>query len=272
MSIFKYLDYRDVLKHTFHEQKKVRKSLTLEKVAEHCRVQKTYLSKVLNHGGNLTADQLYLATEFLNFNDVEKNYINLLLSYDQCSIDKRKKTLLSNIQDIQKKENASESHLKVKTHEIKSEALFEYYSDPLHQVIHIFLTIPEFQKNVELIATKMGLERKKFDSYLSALVKMQVIQKDQETYRSIVDNLHLPSSSSLTKAYRTLSRIQALERINVLSNENTYNFTVVFSTDKSTREKIHQNFLQFLKDTQLLVEKGKEEDVFQMNFDLLKWS
>jgi len=272
MSIFKHLDYRVALKAAFSDQKKLRKNLTLEKLAAQCNIQKTYLSKVLNHGGNLTADQIYLACEYLNLNESEKHFLNLLLSYDQCYVDKRKKNLLKQIHEIQKKEQSSESHLKVKTQEISHESLYEYYSDPLHQVIHIFLTIPEFQNNIDRIAKCLGLESLKFNFYLNNLAKMNIIKQTDHRYESIIDNLHLPANSSLIKAYRTLTRIQTLERLNTINEQNAYNFTVVFSTDKLTKEKIHKNFLQFLKDTQTLVEKGKEEEVYQMNFDLFKWS
>jgi uncharacterized protein (TIGR02147 family) len=272
MNIFNNLDYRSVLKNGLQHLKLVKPSATLEKLADYCRIQKTYLSKVLNHGGNLNTDQIYLAAEYLGFNQIQTEFLFLIHDYDQCSVEKRKKELLKKIQKIQKDQLNTQSHLKVKSEELQIEVLQEYYADPYHQIIHIFLTIKEYQENPKLIQEKLNLTNDKFQDYLHKLIKMNVINLENKIYKSQIDNLHLPSNSSLMKAYRTMTRIQALQKLNTLSDENSYNFTVVFSTDQKTREKIHQNFLEFLKETQKIVSKSHEEDVFQINFDLLKWS
>jgi len=272
MNIFEYLDYRLIIKDSLYNLKLIKPSVTLEKLADSCRVQKTYLSKVLNHGGNLNTDQIYLAAEYFGFNQIQTDYLFLIHDYDQCVVDKRKKELLRQIHKIQKEQLNTQSHLKVKSEELQLEALQEYYADPYYQIIHIFLTIKYYQENPNEIREKLNLSEDKFQNYLHKLIKMNIIILENKSYKSHIDNIHLPSHSSMMKAYRTMTRIQALQKLNTLDDHNSYNFSVVFSTDQKTRDKIHQNFLEFLKETQKLVSKSKEEDVFQMNFDLLKWS
>ena len=54
MNIFKYLNYKVILKEKIKDLKEGRRGrFTFEALARACRIQKTYLSKVLNHDGNL---------------------------------------------------------------------------------------------------------------------------------------------------------------------------------------------------------------------------
>ncbi len=272
MSIYKHLDYRQAIKTGLDELKKYRKSATLQNLAEHCRIQKTYLSKVLNHSGNLNADQIYLACEYLNFNDQQNMYTTLLQQLDSCTVDKRKQKILEKINKIQKEQNASESHLSIKTEKINMDSLYEYYSDPYHQIIHMLFTIDKYKKEPTEIKNILNLKFEKIQHYIDRLIYMNIIKIEAGHIKVLQDNLHLPSSSPLMKSYRSLTRLQALEKINTLDDENAYTFTVVFSTDKAIKEKIHQKFLEFLKETQRLVSKSKEEELYQMNFDLIKWT
>ncbi len=63
-----------------------------------------------------------------------------------------------------------------------------------------------------------------------------------------------------------------LQKIGKLEESNDYSFNVVFSCDSAAKIKIQEKFLDFLKEAQILVGKSKEEDVFQLGFDLIKWS
>lgn len=57
-----------------------------------------------------------------------------------------------------------------------------------------------------------------------------------------------------------------------LPSEKSYNFSVIFSANPRTKQKVQTAFLDFLKLAQEMVGKAKTEEVYQMNFDLLGWS
>ncbi len=157
MNIFNSLDYRLVLKNKFMDRKITRSATTLEAMSTYCQIQKPYLSKVFNHHGNLNRDQLYLASEYLGFNESENQFLILLHDYDQCSLEKRKTEIKRKIEKLQKQFLKSESHLNSKViAEVDFTSIADYYSDPFHQLIHIFLTIEKFQKNSII---KVGIYR-----------------------------------------------------------------------------------------------------------------
>lgn len=272
MNTFEYLDYRLALGHRQKNLKKSRPSTTLEAMAQYCRVQKTYLSKVFNHGGNLNADQFYLACEFLKFNEAEKKYLELVYQLDQCSIEKRKSALKKEIEKFQLKQKNSDQHLQVDSIPDSNNSLDLYYANPHLQVMHMFLTVDRFNQNPKLISYHLQIPETKVDELIDVLCDLNIVSRAGNKLRVLKDNLHLPADSKLQRTYRTMSRLQALSKIDTLEVENTYNFNAVFSCDKSSRDKIQNRFLEFLKDVQKIAQSSSEDDVFQLSFDLFKWS
>ena len=273
MNIFNNLDYRTVLKIRFTERKMTRSATTLEAMSNYCRIQKPYLSKVFNHHGNLNRDQLYLASEYLGFNESENQFLVLLHDFDQCSLEKRKAEIKRKIEKLQSQFLKSESHLNSKVvAEVDFTSIADYYSDPFHQLVHIFLTIERFQKNVSLIAKQLDISVDQLEIYMDNLERFKIIERSISGVRILVSNLHLPANAKVIKAYKILSRVQALHKIGKLDDSNDYSFNVVLSCDLQTRTKIQEKFLVFLKEVQTLVGKSEEKDVFQLGFDLIKWS
>lgn len=76
MSIYKHIDYKILLKNSLETKKSsLGRAFTYESMAKACRIQKTYLSRVLNRDGDLSRDQLYRACEFLGFSAAEKEFV-----------------------------------------------------------------------------------------------------------------------------------------------------------------------------------------------------
>jgi len=67
-------------------------------------------------------------------------------------------------------------------------------------------------------------------------------------------------------------RLKALDRISSLAAKDTYNFSVVFTADEDVRRRVQGRFLRFLKEVEDEVKQARAEDVYQLNFDLFKWS
>ena len=76
MNYYEATHYKEILKENLTEKKKhISKRFTFQNMAHHCGIQKTYLSKVLGRDGNLTADQLFLASDFLGLDADQREYL-----------------------------------------------------------------------------------------------------------------------------------------------------------------------------------------------------
>ena len=101
---------------------------------------------------------------------------------------------------------------------------------------------------------------------------MGVIRRDGEKLEVLSHDLHLPRDSSVYVPWKTQLGMMGLQRLQQVSPENSYSFSVAFSADGRTREKIQAMFLALLKEIQPVVKDAKAEEAFQMNFDLFSWT
>ena len=73
-------------------------------------------------------------------------------------------------------------------------------------------------------------------------------------------------------AHQVLMRLKSAERLQVVSPEKRYSFSVTFSTSENTRAAIHEEFLQFLVRIESQVKSSVGENAYQINFDLFPWN
>lgn len=272
MNIFNILSYKSAISKILLEKKKLRPQMTFENMAKACGVQKAYLSRVLRHKGHLNSDQLYLAAKFLKLTNLETKYLLKLLQLETTVVEERKNLLQKQLDDIRQQSLSTEARTKVDVIPLNKEIFSEYYTDPNFSLIHMFLTIEEFAKDKYKICSHLNIERDKLDIYLDKLEEMKIIRLEVNKIQVLKDNLHLPESSYLIKAFRTLMRIKSLEKIDKVKEKEAYSFSVAFSSEPKVHDQIREKFLIFLEEVQTLVQKSNEKQVYQINFDLFKWS
>ncbi len=272
MKLYQSDDYRHALKECLLEKKISHgNTYSFQNMANACRVQKTYLSKVLGEKAHLNSDQLYLAAEYLGFNDQDRLFLTLLFEECRSVVPKRKKNLKGHITLMRRHLLRSEQHIDSKVVSPQQEHLASYYLNPLMQVVHMFLTIERYAQNVNEIGQKLHLSKDVLTNILRSLQYMGIIEIHEGRYKVVLNNLHSPKDSELYPAYRVLLRTLAQDRMSRLTSDNTYNFSVIFSTDSQTQDQIQADFLKFLQKTQQLVSGSKSENVYQINFDLFSW-
>ncbi|MCO4794243.1 MAG: TIGR02147 family protein [Bacteriovoracaceae bacterium] len=272
MNIFNELDYRDVLRKTIEERKKIDSSITYQSMASHMRIQKAYLSQVIKGVRDLNQDQLYLAAQFLNFTSEESEYLKLLLDYARCALKDREKNLLKEIKVWQKQKNKTSEYIDVEElteREINRE---DYYLDPMNQVIHMGLHCEEFRKDPMKLAERTFLPKKRVSDYIQNLERMGIITMSEKGIQLIDVELHLPKDSPIFHSYKSQCYTNTMNRLKQLEDSKTYNFSVVFSGDENVRKEISTQFMKFLSKTKKLVSASKSKEVFQMNFDLFSWT
>lgn len=273
MNIFELNDYRQILRTSLLRKKEQHgKPFTFQALAKACRVQKAYLSKVLRGVGHLNDDQTYLACEFLGFNAAEREFVALLQARERCDVAPRKRELNERIEKTRSRNLQTDAHLQLKTMPAQSAELLDYYLDPATQLVHMFLTVPRYAKEPDRIARDVGYTKRQLADALDRLLRLGIVRFEAGAYQVLRDNLHLTPGTRTFETYRTLMRLKAIEQIPRAAPEDTYNFAVVFSADDASRASIQARALEMIRATESLVRKAPQEDVYQMTFDLFKWS
>lgn len=273
MSAYTYDNYKTLLRDTLTQKKaKVSSRFTYERLASACGIQKTYLSRVLNsEEAHLSEDQLHSACDFLGFSREERLFTQLLRSHDKSQHAARRQELLAEIRENRAKHRRSESHLEA---ERLTPAIdvSSYHLDPRVMLVHIFLAVERFRANPRSICPHLGISEDMLTSILSKLERMGFIALGKSGYRLTKQSTHLSVESPLYAPFRFMQRFSAMERMQKLPPDRTYNFTAVFSASESVREFIHSRFLTLLQEIEKAASTSKDEEVYQLSFDLFDWS
>lgn len=272
INIYEHQKYRAILKAALTDLKsQFGRPFSYERMANACRIQRTYLSAVLAGKGHLSSDQVYMACRFLKFKDDEYRYTSLLHEFERSVFPERRSRLREEIERFKSENLRTESHLGVQIVPT-SAALDEFFLNFDAQLVHMFLTVTRFRKNPQLIQQALNISSMALQNSMTLLESAGLIQKVDGGVRVIRDSFHLPASSFLYPSHRMQMRLRSLNRIETQKSDKNYSFSVLFSSSEKSRERIQTKFLKFIESVRQESQDEMSEDVFQLNFDLLKWS
>lgn len=259
-------DYRDALHWLITERRARFKSrYTFTRVADAMSVQRAYLSTVLKGQGHLSDDQLFLACRYLNLNAGEAAFLTTLHQLNRSTCKERRNRLMQNLTELRDASLRTESHIAV-AHVADDDArLADYYLDPLAQVIHMFLTLPAYRKDLAMIASDLGIAVTKVREILETLATVGLVTVKGETIEVHSADLHLPRDHRLYHAQRRLMQTFAADFMNRLPSERGYGLSACFSTDGETQQWIQSRLLEVLAEIKVRVDQSVEKGVYHLS-------
>lgn len=270
---FEYLDYRDYFRDEITARKRMDSSINFQNMAAAIRVQKPFLSKVVHGHNHLTQDQLYLACLYMKLSAEETSFIELSRDLQTSSLKIRLDKLEQEIKGIQKKMLETDYHLNTTRIKVSDkEMISEYYLDPIYQLVHVAASIDRYSCDFRKIAHDLLIPVARVAAAIDKLEELQVLKREGSRLKVITHNLHLPRSAKEYKAWSSQLRLAGLSRAQNLPADESYGFSVVFSTSEEVRKEIQEHFLRFIKDIQELSANASEDNVYQLNFDLFNWN
>jgi len=267
-NVYDYTDYRRFLREAIQSRKQVTPSLTFSRISDEISVQRSYMSQVLGGKGNLNSDQIYLIGKKLNLGANEIDYLMLLAEIDKCQVKERRVDLESQRNKIRNKNLKSEKYMSRTSVKIDSDSFSQYYNDPYCSLVHMYLLIENYHKDLPSISKKLNISDDKLSNVLSTLEKCGIINVKKKSITVQKETLHLSDKSFLSRTNATMFRLKAIEHHQKSSEQEDYFFTASIAADEVTRAEIKKCFLEFLKKTAGLVEKSPSKRVYHLNFDL----
>jgi uncharacterized protein (TIGR02147 family) len=272
MDFYSATDYRKILTFLVEREKGKGIDCNFSKVAEAIRVQRPYLSKVMNGAAELSEDQMHLVCEFFDITGDEKDYLDLLLQFSKSGLKERKDFLKKQIYKMQAVKLDIKNNLDVK--EVKPDNLLfnEYFLNPHMQIVHVALNIKRFQ-HIDNLTDLLNINSVALADILRKLETLKLIEFKNNRYVVINQTMHLPKNSNLLHPHQALLRVKSIEhQQNKSLDSGNYAFSVTFSADEEARKKIQEDFLKYLKSVQKTVQNAGTEEVYQINFDLFSWT
>lgn len=277
MNIYTSTDYRVIINEVMSEKKYLDKSLTFQAMAVYIRVQKPYISKVMNGRADFNSDQLYMSCRYLEMSDEETNYLLLLLEYDRCTYPERRKLLMAQIKKIQDSKRDSRTVLKQAVQILDgstfdASARAEYYLEPIFLIVHVCLLVPRFRRNIDSIAHELFISKDYLNEILKKLVTMNIIEIKDGKIDVLVKNLHLPKDSKIISPHQQILRQRCISRISRVDTDLKKSFSGTFSANEEIRKKIEIEFNKLLGKVEGFMKGEDLTDCYQLNFDLFPWT
>ena len=262
-------DYRLYIKTNLEKKQSENKDMySITKLAEAAHVQKTYMSRALKTEAHLNSDQIYLACHFLKMTKLERDFALALAEHNRSTSITRKKELETELKNLQRNVQKTKNQLKL---DKASEVSQEYFSDPMHQIIHLGFTIPRFAQKSDDLRKCLGLSKDYFDKLCSLLERIGIITFKNSNVIVLKDRLHQDKEAPYFKSFTISSKLKTIEYFSRSTNTPRMDLSVAFSADEATREKIQQELMTALERIRLLVEQAPTQSVYQLNIDLFDW-
>lgn len=269
---FDYTTYRPLIRDQAALWKEEKPGWTLQRLAQHAGLQAPYLTNVLKERAHLSPDQLHGVGQVFGWDQDVLDYATLLLEWERSAHPKRRESLKSKIDRIRREKLETKANLKAKAIETSSEEFSRFFLNPHHSLIHGLLGIPRFARDPSRIARCLGIGPRKLQACLKALSEMNFIKGGPQGYEKLRKNFHLPKESPICEPHLNLMQQVTTQQLQRLPDEAKYGFSVLFSADPETREKIQREFLKFLQTIEPLVKTAPPEELYGMRFDLFQWS
>jgi uncharacterized protein (TIGR02147 family) len=272
MGIYEHLDYRKYLYSELKRRKDEGLGFTQDQLAQASGLRNTYLTNVLKGRGNFNSDQIYALAANLKLSQKETDYLFLLKELDQTTSTTRKQTLKLQIEAIREESKKTENYISAKVRQAEHDLIMRYYSDPMIKVVHIMLQIPRYAQNHLNIGEDLNIQKNYLRKILATLVELDIIKLKEKTVEVLQKNFHLSKESPMLLPHQILMRQKSGQRLQEVSSDRRYSFSVTFSATEETRQFIHQKYLEFLKEIESSVKESKSENAYQINFDLFPWN
>ncbi|MFZ3229709.1 MAG: hypothetical protein WA160_05865 [Pseudobdellovibrio sp.] len=274
--IFEYTDYKQFIKNKVRSLKKNNHSLTLQKISDQISIQYTYLSKVLNHDSHhLSDDHLYLIAQILKLNPSEIDFLTLLKDFTISQSSLRKKFLADKIDSIRK-----EKKLNIKV-QITDQNIIaketDYLFDPLCLLVYVALSSTYLNQKSFNLPLALGITQKKYRQILLVLQQNEMIElgNGQEAKKILKGKFHIGRNHPLMRVHQNIMKSTLQNKLLQTDEDDKFSFMATFTSDSEGFKLVQNEFQNFLKKVEKICTRSDKpsfhRNLFQLNFDLLKW-
>lgn len=265
--------YKDIMRIRCRELKQSDRQFSLKHIADALRIQYTYFSKVLNQDHlNFNEDQLFKICRILELPEFLTDYMIWNRTWHAAQDKSLKAYALNKMKRIREtqKVRAPSSASDQERFTEQSGLLL----DPVCFLVHVALYIDRFRIEPERLRGELNLSAGRFAEILDRLEHSGYISRDPKTNTILEhhhEQLHFPQSHPMMKAHQQIFKQLAQTHAHYQDQNSQENFVVTFTGDQKSFERIKQEFFRFLEQAKTISDEAKEEYVYYMQFDLIKW-
>lgn len=266
MKIFDYLDYRDYLKSRLKEMPS-RGHGQLAKIAAHLGVHPSLVTQIMRGQKDFHGEQALLIAEYLGMNEIETDYLLLLVDYSRAAHHKLKARLRKKLENI--REHIGKAQNRVPAYrELPENEKAVFYSNWFYSAIRLSTDLAGMD-NPDAIAQKFGLERKLVKEVVSFLLDSGLLLADGKKLKRGPQRTYLPPDSPFISRHHANWRLKAIENFTALTPAELA-FTAPITLAEKDLGKCRKILLDAIEEITVLVDKSPAEKLACLNIDLFK--
>lgn len=268
MKIYDYLSYKSFIKAYVKELPKEGRG-EYGRLAKASQISSTLVSQVFNGDRDLTLEQSFLVSEYLNLSVDESEYFELLVLFARSGLKKQKDGYLQKIKTIQEKHKSFKASVKPKSLNLSSSEELTYYTEWIHSAIRLLSEIDKYQ-SIEKLSEKLKVDTGQVRQSAEFLNSIGLVSYKNGTVKGLKNNLHLEKSSPLTYLRQLTWRMKALDNFQ-RKNKKDYTFNALVTLEEKQIQKIKEILKEGVAKAGAEVEKTKTpEEMMCLNIDFFR--
>lgn len=259
-NIFDYFCYKEFIQSINHRG-------LYKKLSEELAVNSTLISQIFKGPKELTLEQAYKLSSYLELNSLEGDYFLLLVQKNRAGTADLKNYFEKKLEVLRYKSTQVKNNVDIKD-EITNEQKAIYYSHWCYQAVRLLASITEFQE-LEKIKAFLKLSDHKLDQIVSFLIESKLCKL--EDGKLVQENKHtfIPSGSLYVGNHHLNWRQKTLERRDQLDDPELM-FTAPLTLAHTDTELVRDMILQFLKELKHIIDQSPGQELYCLNIDWVK--
>ncbi|MBK7961200.1 MAG: DUF4423 domain-containing protein [Bdellovibrionales bacterium] len=198
--------------------------------------------------------------------------MTLLRQYAVAKDSEYREHLNRRIRELQRTKSLSASTATLTSNSVDQQ--IRYLFAPLCQIIHMAMDIPAYRKDPRRLCSLLSIHLTQLKEILRILSQNDFIELEDDglTPRKVkptkISFWPRSPNDALSHKYH---QNQLIARLNNTQDKDKYSFLATFTADENSFLKIKSEFQSFLKKVERIASESRDEHVYQVSFDLLKW-
>lgn len=265
-SVFTFKDYRKFLKKHFESRSKNGFG-EAAKLARHLNVHDTYVSQVLKAEKSFSEENALEIANYLNLNDLERDYFLLLVQIERAGTKKYRALLEGKLKSLSQHAQTLKNRLDFKA-SLSLELQSRFYSDWVYSATRL-ATMLEGVNTLETLSAYLGISREKLKSITQFLVEANLLTLEAGQYATGTVHTYLSDQSPLIKSLHTNWRLKALEQLN-FADDSSMHYSSPMTMARTDLPRVKEVLIRAIKEIDGILDPSPSEELVCLNIDWFK--
>lgn len=256
-NIYEFNDLNDCIKYQFRIRK-----LNFSRVSHATDIHPSYFSRVMKAKASFSQNQIFKIGNFLKLEEEEVDFLFLLLQKQLAGNPAERQFFEKRIRRVQNEKLNISRNMDAKVLQLHGQTGWgDYYTEAMTTMVHMYLTMPEYQKMPTRILEKLNLTQEKLSQELGKLQSLGIIEMKGSKIIAVRDSIHLAEESPWSAINHINWRLKSIQQLEQRTNDKSnYHLSAVFTLDEETKHLLKQKLRQLALEAKLMVDGTASSD------------